>query len=114
MKSRLGITNSKYRLYEGKYLRGDYIGGSYLLATINNELPYPAPKEMGEENAKLILDAFETSRKTDLLPSELLEQRDKLITEIKKLREEFRMQAPCELYSEVHPYKTSGKLIKSI
>lgn len=44
----------------------------------------------------------------------LLEQRDNLIAEVKELRKEFRRVAPAELFSNLHTYKTSGKLIKSI
>ncbi len=67
-----------------------------------------------EADADLIVDAGNTAQECGLLPSELLEQRDKLIAEVKELRKEFRRVAPAELFSNLHTYKTSGKLIKSI
>lgn len=112
MGNRLGITKSKvyaiefagfYRILDGEYYENkDVLDKS------------KTPGSEVKANTKLIVDSFETANKTGLLPSELLEQRNKLITEIKNLRERFRLISPCELYSNLHPYKTSGKLIKSI
>ena len=45
-------------------------------------------QERLEANAQLIADAFNTSNKCDMLPSELLEQRDKLLQLVERISKE--------------------------
>ena len=46
-----------WRLVDGRYVRGNFMGTSYLIATVRNEMPYPVSIEMGQANAKLIAAA---------------------------------------------------------
>ena len=46
-----------WRLVDGKYVRGNFMGTSYLIATVRNNMPYPVSKEMCQANANLIAAA---------------------------------------------------------
>lgn len=78
----LKITKGKYSLYKGK--KNLFISTPEWLQFIKIYVTKSFKIE-AESNASLILDTFETANKCNLLPSELLDQRDELLANLKRL-----------------------------
>lgn len=60
-----GIKN-KWENINNEVIRADYLGSSYKICEVVKDMPYPANKEMGIANAKLIAaapDLFEAAKK---------------------------------------------------
>ena len=78
---KLNITQGKWEFIEQTLL----CGWKHLGKSIKQDVS----KEELIANEQLIIDAGNTAQKCDLLPSELLEQRDELLGALKEIKKDF-------------------------
>lgn len=78
--------------------------GNYLTAIMGN-----GEKTVVKANAELIADAFNTANETQLLPSELKEQRDELLKRMQSLVLSMAAHPDCAKGSEFDDLSTIGQ-----
>ena len=96
-KNRLGITEGEVKVVSGIGSKFDILVSHKYVCHV---MPIKYHKEQ-ESNATLISDAFNTANKCGLLPSELLEQRDELLTCLKNTYGKLTAQTPEYIFDAI-------------
>lgn len=85
MKKKLGITKGECKIDHSKtgLLSNIYVGSKYVAEVKSYGINANPTKQERIKNSELIADAFNTANKCGLLPSDLLKQRDDLLSCLK-------------------------------